>query len=61
MNNSKYIESDMARDDDSGMWIYEMPSVVLNSNDIVEYWFYVEKSNLGYLKNQIFRVQGEYK
>lgn len=53
----KFIENQLTRDD-GGLWIYEMTSVALNSYDVIEYWLYIEKSNIGYFTSQILKVQG---
>jgi hypothetical protein len=58
LNQGKFIEKQLTRDARSGVWICEMAGVALNLDDNIEYWIYVEKSNLGYFTKQILAVQG---
>lgn len=58
LNKGKFIEKQLTRDSRGGVWICEMADVSLTLNDNIEYWIYVEKSNLGYFTSQILAVQG---
>lgn len=53
LNNSKFLEGALTRVEDSGLWIYEISSVVFNPDDNMEYWYYVEHHGLGYFSNQL--------
>lgn len=60
MNKSKIFESELIRDDESGLWIYEIPDVIFNADDSIEYWYYVERYGLGYFSDQmIVNIEGE--
>lgn len=61
VNKSRNFESELIRDDESGLWIYEIPNIILNSDDSIEYWYYVEHYGLGYFSDQmIVNIEGEY-
>lgn len=60
MNKSKIFESELIRDDESGLWIYEIPNVIFNSDESIEYWYFVEHYGLGYFSDQmIVTIEGE--
>lgn len=61
IKSGKFIEQSLTRDRSGEVWIYEMPDVVLNLHDKIEYWIYAEKSNLGYITQHILSVQGKLK
>ena len=58
IESGKFIEHQLTRDVSEEVWMYEMPDVILNLHDIIEYWIYAEKSNLGYFTQHILTAQG---
>ncbi len=57
---SKILESELIRDNESGLWIYEIPIDIFSTDESIEYWCYVEHHGLGYFSNEmIVNIKGE--
>jgi hypothetical protein len=56
--NPKLIEAQLVRDDESGIWYYDYRDNNLLSNDIIEYWTFIEKYGVGYYSSDMISING---
>ncbi|KAG5679686.1 hypothetical protein PVAND_009239 [Polypedilum vanderplanki] len=56
-NNSKLIEVPLVKNNDNGVWSYELKNTPLTVDDEIEYWLSTEMYGLGYFSNNIIKLR----
>lgn len=45
-------------DDERDVWLCEYRDNSLLPSDVIEYWVYIEKDNMGYYNSDMFSIDG---